>query len=441
MNEQLIIDAFKEGKYPQGTFGPRELAEVQQTYDPSNYEAPITIEHVGHPVYQGKKSIPAFGWIGAVHNVGGHLKLVVSQFSEQLKGYIKDGFYKKVSIAFYDPADPSNPTPGKWHLHHLAFLGGNPPQVKGLEGIAFAEMSFECVSFGETEAVIQFDAIQEVEKKFTEDTIKDCSEACANFMSKLQNALNSDIDEDTRRGRVNLAFCDLDSEMYNTIGMHFTAMQKLENLEEHAETEMSEKNGKIKKFFTKFTHGKENNVDATKEKEYQDKIIALEIQNKEFAEKERIATEAQAKADAEALKAKNDAADETLRTEIKTFCEDTCKTSGKSMSFIEDLKIPDLMFGIAKAQGTIEFGEGDKKENKTLLAVFQDVLTKLPGVQFGEMPGFENKSEAKPRPMLELAKEYVQAHHAEFAAKGMSDVEALSFVIEANANDRITLAK
>ena len=36
---EIVIDAFKEGEYPQGKFTGKELSEIASTYNPANYEA------------------------------------------------------------------------------------------------------------------------------------------------------------------------------------------------------------------------------------------------------------------------------------------------------------------------------------------------------------------------------------------------------------------
>jgi len=61
------------------------------------------------------------------------------------------GRYKFRSASFYEPNDPSNPTPGSWHLKHVGWLGAQPPSVKGL-GAAFSEGDIsEGVTFAETD--------------------------------------------------------------------------------------------------------------------------------------------------------------------------------------------------------------------------------------------------------------------------------------------------
>lgn len=49
------------------------------------------------------------------------------------------GRYKKVSASFYRPDAPCNPKPGAYYLRHVGFLGAQPPAVKSLKAIEFAD--------------------------------------------------------------------------------------------------------------------------------------------------------------------------------------------------------------------------------------------------------------------------------------------------------------
>jgi hypothetical protein len=62
---------------------------------------------------------------------------------------VADGRVKKRSSSFYHPKDPANPVPGVWYLRHVAWLGAQPPAVKGLKDVAFSEGGFEAVCFSE----------------------------------------------------------------------------------------------------------------------------------------------------------------------------------------------------------------------------------------------------------------------------------------------------
>lgn len=109
-----------------------DLAEAVAAYDPKLHEAPIV---VGHP----KTDAPAFGWISGLKTENGVLFADFAQVDDDFAGLVKAGRYKKVSASFYPPDSPNNPKPGVWSLRHVGFLGAQPPAVKGLTAINFAE--------------------------------------------------------------------------------------------------------------------------------------------------------------------------------------------------------------------------------------------------------------------------------------------------------------
>ncbi|MFQ3038995.1 2-oxoacid:acceptor oxidoreductase [Neisseria cinerea] len=109
-----------------------DLAAAAQAYDPKVHEAPIV---VGHP----KADAPAYGWVKSLGVQNGVLTADFAQVDEGFADLVKAGRYKKVSASFYPPTSPNNPKPGVWTLRHVGFLGAQPPAVKGLTPVSFAE--------------------------------------------------------------------------------------------------------------------------------------------------------------------------------------------------------------------------------------------------------------------------------------------------------------
>lgn len=114
------------------TITAADLAEAAACYDPKLHEAPVV---VGHP----KTDNPAYGWVGGLSVSDGVLSADFAQVDDAFAGLVKAGRYKKVSASFYPPGSPSNPVPGKWYVRHVGFLGAQPPAVKGLAPINFAD--------------------------------------------------------------------------------------------------------------------------------------------------------------------------------------------------------------------------------------------------------------------------------------------------------------
>ena len=97
------------------------------------HEAPIVI---GHP----SDNAPAYGWVsGLSFDEGAGLEAEPAQVEAQFAEMVADGRFKKVSASFYTPESASNPAPGVYYLRHVGFLGAQPPAVKGLKPVAFAE--------------------------------------------------------------------------------------------------------------------------------------------------------------------------------------------------------------------------------------------------------------------------------------------------------------
>lgn len=109
----------------------RQLAE---SYDSKVHEAPLV---VGHP----KTDDVAHGWVKGLRVTEAGLEAEPDQVSPWLSEAVQEGRLKKVSASLYPPEHPANPTPGKWHLRHIGFLGAEPPAVKGLRPLPadFAE--------------------------------------------------------------------------------------------------------------------------------------------------------------------------------------------------------------------------------------------------------------------------------------------------------------
>lgn len=114
-------------------FSAEQLKAAVAAYDPSLHEAPLT---VGHP----QDNLPAYGWVKGLHynEETGEVDIDSHQVEESFEEMVGKGRFKKRSASWYLPDSPSNPKPGTLYLRHVAFLGAQPPAVKGLKDVAFA---------------------------------------------------------------------------------------------------------------------------------------------------------------------------------------------------------------------------------------------------------------------------------------------------------------
>lgn len=139
-------------------FSAADVAAIAAGYNPALREAPLT---VGHPA----SNLPAYGWVKSLAAASDVLVMNPHQVEPQFADMVASGRYKKRSSSFYPPNSPNNPTPGRWYLRHVAFLGAQPPAVAGLKDIQFSEAEAEgAVSFSET-AITQKEITMDEETK------------------------------------------------------------------------------------------------------------------------------------------------------------------------------------------------------------------------------------------------------------------------------------
>lgn len=151
MQEEAVmqrIEIFRPGRHTAMTgetigFTEQQLRESAAAYDPALHEAPIV---VGHPQHDH----PAYGWVKSL-SYGESLEAEPDQVEPQFAEMVSAGRFKKVSASFYRPDSPANPKPGVYYLRHVGFLGAQPPAIKGLKQIEFAETGSDVVEleFGE----------------------------------------------------------------------------------------------------------------------------------------------------------------------------------------------------------------------------------------------------------------------------------------------------
>lgn len=118
-------------------FTAAQCIELAETYNPALHEAPIVI---GHP----KGDDPAMGWVGSMrfNEQAQRVEYVEKDLLPEFTEMLGKKMFKKRSLALYTPNDPVNPTPGKYHLRHVGYLGAMPPAIKGLaDRPAFNEAS------------------------------------------------------------------------------------------------------------------------------------------------------------------------------------------------------------------------------------------------------------------------------------------------------------
>jgi hypothetical protein len=388
---------FKAGHWNGEDFTEQDLDNMVASYNAN--EPPHFL--LGHSRdYKGKTMIPSWGRIkGGLKRIGNELIACGAEFNEQMAQWIKDGFFNQRSIEL---------TKDNKRILAVGLLGAMPPAVKDMplmqevfkeSALAFSEFAkSKVIEFADASA-IDFETI---EKVAVEDTLKNIDQEFATCLSDIGNHLNAD-DEDEE---IKQSCLDALMECYNgvceEINEHFSFTGKLEQLEQLEPEEVTTMMDKLRGWLgiskSINTTGKETEVEANKEKEYQDRILELETQNKEFAAKEQAAKDTQAKIDADKAAADLVAAEEAKKTEIKNFC-DTAISENRMTPAMRETDEP-IMFELSKA-------------NADALKSFQQKYS-TPIVPLGEAKIEETQDNDKRLPVIKNAEKYVKAHPKEF---------------------------
>jgi transcriptional regulator with XRE-family HTH domain len=126
-------------------FTPEFFQEVVGSYNPENFKAPAIISHDTKGIPDDKLHANqelCYGVASGLKVVGDRLKVTFDKISPKIKEHFENGELLSVSPSFYPPTHHANPTPGKWSLRHLSFLGASPPAIKGLSAPTFSETGY-----------------------------------------------------------------------------------------------------------------------------------------------------------------------------------------------------------------------------------------------------------------------------------------------------------
>lgn len=319
------------------TITPADLADIAAGYDPARHEAPLV---VGHP----KLNAPAFGWVKSLAVSDGQLTAEPQQVNADFADLVRDGAYKKISVSLFPPAHAGNPTPGKWGLRHVGFLGAQPPAVKGLRGVEFAADDTDCLTI-----------------EFAEAPVRDAIWSASRLMRQLRDWLI---------GEKGLATADQVLPDYQ-VGALEGALRDL-NAADAATPSFAE--GAPAPF-------KEPPVPDPKKPDPTADLAEREA--KVTADATALAAREAAVAQRE--KAIADQASAAHRAQLVQFA-DGLVTAGQLLP-AEKAIVVELASALDAAQ-VVEFGEGDGKTSATRLDAFKGLLKALPArVPLGSLPG------------------------------------------------------
>ncbi|WP_430434797.1 hypothetical protein [Methyloversatilis sp.] len=377
------FEIFKAGKQTasNGTtlnFSEDDLRAAVEAYDPQLHEAPITI---GHPA----DNLPAYGWIASLQYDDGRIVADPDQVEAQFEEMVGAGRFKKRSASFYTPDSPHNPTPGSYYLRHVAFLGAQPPAVKGLKPVEFADDDGAItIDFADAPAwpvarlfrslrdwLIGKEGIEEADKVVPEYLVEDLQRAHLTPATPDAAPAISYEEDDMKLTPEQIAAIQAENEALK---------------------------GRV----------------TTLEGEN----TTLKTQAADFSEREKSLTEREAAAARTAVEARVDA-----------LIKDGRVLPAKRKAVVN------FAMGLADKDASFDFGEGDKAEKVTQReAYLRDVAAGPKVVEYQERARAEDKSGTDPanaEAVADKARDLVAA--AERAGKHLSYTEAVAQVIDTAA--------
>lgn len=206
MKQSQRIHIFKGGRRLSGNgiernYSADDLKTCAANYSAETFKAPLVL---GHPT----SGAPAYGWVEKLEAEGDNLFAQVSAIDPLLENAVAVGAYKNLSASFYLEDSPFNPKPGALYLRHVGVLGAEPPAIKDLEPLRFAENDATDFVFFEEENLMTEKETPvenvEIEKNSPSTAEKnDSLEKTSDFAEKIA-ALNADL-EKTKAEKENVA--------------------------------------------------------------------------------------------------------------------------------------------------------------------------------------------------------------------------------------------
>lgn len=146
------IEAFKVGEHTDSAGNKKEWTAEEAQFITNYYNEmlakdPSMIAPIckGHPT----DNAPAYGWVKSLSFNNNIIEATID-FNDSMVEEIKDGQFKKVSIALYDDL----------LLRHIGMLGAAAPAVKGLQPVEFKERKEDYAEWFYSENTNQFTGIQ-----------------------------------------------------------------------------------------------------------------------------------------------------------------------------------------------------------------------------------------------------------------------------------------
>lgn len=200
-----LVPVFTVGYYPQletpsNPFGLADdnlLRELADSYNPSVYMAPLTTDH--------EQFGPALGRFEGFEVRGETLfaKVAPGSVDSDFANDLDTGKWLYPSIEIFFPSNPASPSPGRFGVKAVTWLGAGTPQIKGLFDGFFAPWEFiapdgrhvACLSqFNREEISIMDDKeVKAKLEKAEKEATKKATEAAEAKFSEERDKLQADL--------------------------------------------------------------------------------------------------------------------------------------------------------------------------------------------------------------------------------------------------------
>ncbi|MFQ5926174.1 MAG: hypothetical protein ACE5MH_01935 [Terriglobia bacterium] len=197
--EGAWIEVFRAGDYAdRGRWSERDLDQIAASYNPRLHAAPIVL---GHPTHDA----PACAWVKTLRRAGAALWAQLEQVDPAFEQLLRAGRFRSRSVALYTQFPPT----GGPYLRHVGFLGAQAPAVKALSPVRFVESPTLTVEFHRDPCPVTRDPLEQSHRtrvadhgsRPSEDSMPESKSKLESFLDHLRAFFLPEPDPSPGRAR------------------------------------------------------------------------------------------------------------------------------------------------------------------------------------------------------------------------------------------------
>jgi hypothetical protein len=376
--DEFEVEAFSTGTHTSSegevcSYSSEDLDNIVKKYEETKNTDPAPV-CLGHPA----DSSPAYAWIKSAKRVGDKLVVKLHQMNENFVDALKNHAYKKVSLSLYDSEDGPR-------IRHLAWLGAQPPAVRGL--------AIPAIAFASSDKYKTFTEEFEMSKDTVD--VKDLTKKLA-WYDKLFNMFKLEVNKDYAEepAKVEAVAKPEETKVVNHSDDKSVQAKEQGSGDNQAGSIVEKETKDPGEATSASASEKEVKAKVTNEaNEAQDELSKLKTENASLKSELEILRAA--------LNVKNHTEAEASKKSDRLFCEDLVK-QGK-------LRPADLDMTILNLEARSNLDEiRNYSEEQSAAKKYREALTAAPKlVEFGEFPQVPNMTTAASIPDVGMA-EYLE---------------------------------